>query len=218
MAPTDFYASFSRRPFVGAPPGYNACRDCHLPRPEDLGPALAREDLRTGLYHLWRERPLDSCPNWEVCGAAPGPWEAIDIPNEHHGEVVLAASIPANARCYPSRWPLYVERKTEDSLPDQWREDKIPRWYVWWRLFELQKGRCACCLISPEVIDHDHRSGAVRGLLCVSCNKLEGMYFRRERLCFHEPPYCFEEYWRKPPALPLRWQKKGSTFMHRHRK
>ncbi|MFD3729449.1 endonuclease domain-containing protein [Streptomyces sp. NPDC058671] len=85
-------------------------------------------------------------------------------------------------------------------------------------MFELQRGRCACCLSSPGVIDHDHRSGAVRGLLCVSCNKLEGMYFRRERMCFHEAPYCFEEYLRKPPAFPLRWQKKGTTFTHRHRR
>ncbi|MER6477687.1 endonuclease domain-containing protein [Streptomyces filamentosus] len=188
------------------------CRDGHLPRPEKPEPALAREDLRTGLYHLWGENPFATCPNWEVCGAASGPWGPIHVPEDCLGEPTLAAAVPASVRCYRYGWPLYVERKSDGPLPDRWPDQKLPRWYVWWRLFELQGGRCACCLSSPEVIDHDHRSGPVRGLLCVSCNKLEGRYFRRERLCFHPSPYCFEEYWRKPPDLPLRWTKTGSTF------
>ncbi|MFJ6722235.1 endonuclease domain-containing protein [Streptomyces sp. NPDC091259] len=89
----------------------------------------------------------------------------------------------------------------------------MPYWFVWWRLFELQKGRCACCLASPSVVDHDHRSGAIRGLLCVSCNRLESAYYRRERLCVHEPPHCFDLYWRNPPALSLGWEKVRGMFL-----
>ncbi|MGW3327566.1 endonuclease domain-containing protein [Streptomyces virginiae] len=88
----------------------------------------------------------------------------------------------------------------------------MPYWYVWWRLFELQRGRCACCTASPSVVDHDHRSGSIRGLLCVSCNRLESKYYRRERLCLHDGPHCFEAYWRNPPALHLGWEKVKSRF------
>ncbi|MEV7121236.1 endonuclease domain-containing protein [Kitasatospora griseola] len=90
-------------------------------------------------------------------------------------------------------------------MPERWDDEVVPRWYVWWRLFELQGSRCACCLASPTAIDHDHRTGLVRGLLCTSCNSLEAAYFRRDRMCVHPPPHCFNAYWRNPPALLFGW-------------
>lgn len=52
-------------------------------------------------------------------------------------------------------------------------------------LWEKQGGACAICRESPDVegapthhrvlqIDHDHGSGAIRGLLCNSCNRALG--------------------------------------------
>ncbi len=42
------------------------------------------------------------------------------------------------------------------------------------RLYAAQGGRCWICRCRPQtrrlVVDHDHESGAVRGLLCTSCN------------------------------------------------
>ena len=39
----------------------------------------------------------------------------------------------------------------------------------------LQESQCAICGDEATlVIDHDHRSGFVRGLLCRSCNTIEG--------------------------------------------
>lgn len=42
------------------------------------------------------------------------------------------------------------------------------------RLFVIQGGRCAICRQRPGkkrlAVDHDHKSGAVRGLLCSRCN------------------------------------------------
>ena len=39
-------------------------------------------------------------------------------------------------------------------------------------LAESQQGRCALCGIVPKFlnVDHDHNTGAVRGLLCTRCN------------------------------------------------
>lgn len=45
-------------------------------------------------------------------------------------------------------------------------------WYE--EQFERQGGRCAICLCRPRTrvlaVDHDHFSGALRGLLCGRCN------------------------------------------------
>lgn len=44
-------------------------------------------------------------------------------------------------------------------------------------MLELQNGMCASCLdalTSRFCIDHCHKTGKVRGLLCISCNSIEG--------------------------------------------
>lgn len=42
-------------------------------------------------------------------------------------------------------------------------------------LVSLQGGKCAICLCTPRkrrlAVDHNHKTGEVRGLLCVRCNK-----------------------------------------------
>ena len=48
-------------------------------------------------------------------------------------------------------------------------------------LVEAQRGRCAICGGGPTgnhgrlVVDHDHATGVVRGLLCAMCNTMVGM-------------------------------------------
>lgn len=47
-------------------------------------------------------------------------------------------------------------------------------------ILDRQGGKCAICDKAPAerrlVIDHDHRTGAIRGLLCASCNVGVGMF------------------------------------------
>lgn len=49
-------------------------------------------------------------------------------------------------------------------------------------ILEGQGGRCAICGRLPSlkqslVVDHDHRTGDVRGLLCVRCNTVLGRFY-----------------------------------------
>ena len=48
------------------------------------------------------------------------------------------------------------------------------------KMLESQNGVCACCHAPCDsknslAVDHDHKTGAVRGLLCVRCNRAIGL-------------------------------------------
>ena len=70
-------------------------------------------------------------------------------------------------------------------------------------LYTIQNGKCAICKKSnPECVDHNHKTGEVRGLLCGGCNK--GIGFLKDSLeVVHEayqylkfPPTYLVEMWR----------------------
>ncbi|TXR94505.1 hypothetical protein EAO73_35075 [Streptomyces sp. col6] len=189
----------------GLPAGW-PCTQGHLPR-ANFGPELARRDsAQTGLYHLWNPQTGANTIACHHLGCDPS--------EEELGPPTAAVLVPRDQRCRTWLWPLYIPRPLVGPLPHQWAGEQIPRWYVWWRLYELQDGRCATCDCSPAAVDHDHTDGAVRGLLCVSCNSLEGAYARGQRECAHEHA-CFSAYWDAPPAKALGWIQVGRTYRRR---
>jgi hypothetical protein len=50
------------------------------------------------------------------------------------------------------------------------------------RMLAAQDGHCAICPSTPKTrrlhVDHDHRTGAVRGLLCHRCNRALASWMR----------------------------------------
>ena len=82
--------------------------------------------------------------------------------------------------------------KWRKNNPDKWKSLKLKRKYgittnQYNQILELQNGVCAICgnlettiknnqsqKICSLAVDHDHKTGKVRGLLCSNCNKAIG--------------------------------------------
>lgn len=64
-------------------------------------------------------------------------------------------------------------------------------------VLQQQEGKCALCKKTPEgsgrkgqlVIDHDHQTGTVRGLLCYSCNNMVAYIEKYPELLSQIKPY-----------------------------
>ena len=66
------------------------------------------------------------------------------------------------------------------------RNDRLQRQYsiteeLYSKIFQKQEGRCAICNCHQHYqrlsVDHDHKTGMVRGLLCTNCNRGLGRFF-----------------------------------------
>jgi hypothetical protein len=82
------------------------------------------------------------------------------------------------------RWPGFVDSTSKIGAVKR-------------ALVEAFGRKCQCCNLSPgTIVDHDHLTGAVRGLLCADCNT-------RVEYCTHLSGCAFAEYLNSPPAAPL---------------
>ncbi|MFI7876087.1 endonuclease VII domain-containing protein [Streptomyces salinarius] len=126
-------------------------------------------------YHLWSPTTglhVIGCHHGDDSFEPPWREEQLEPP-------VPAVHVPSEQRCGGWVAPRYFPRPYIGPLPEQWPGPRIPRWYAWWRLHDIQDGTCATCEAPAYAIDHDHVTSLVRGLLCISCNKREGMCRRR---------------------------------------
>lgn len=65
-------------------------------------------------------------------------------------------------------------RKCQAGFNRQWNYGITPEQYE--RMVIEQDGKCAICEEKqPLLVDHDHRTGKLRKLLCRKCNSLLGM-------------------------------------------
>lgn len=57
-------------------------------------------------------------------------------------------------------------------------------------MVEEQGGVCALCRVTEaKHVDHDHRTGRVRGILCFNCNRGLGYFQDSEKLLFYAIEY-----------------------------
>ena len=71
-----------------------------------------------------------------------------------------------------------VREQWEREAPTSSKSMSEEEWH-WWLMVEWQADRCAICgglgLRGVKLVtDHDHKTGMVRGLLCIRCNAQEG--------------------------------------------
>lgn len=85
-----------------------------------------------------------------------------------------------NALKYASRWRTKNPEKAREVQAAAKRKRKygISR-EVYNQMVERQKGGCACCGNTTNgkslAVDHNHNTGAIRGLLCHQCNTAMGL-------------------------------------------
>ena len=109
-------------------------------------------------------------------------------------ETLSPEMVPYAKRCpLPPRigaWAPYCGQRSPESRIRRMLIDSFGR-------------ACAICGVAPgTVVDHDHFSGLVRGLICIDCNG-------RVDWCPHVQNCMFADYLNNPPAADLQLKYKG---------
>ena len=78
-------------------------------------------------------------------------------------------------------WTTYSRgaRYCKTCIPSKSWEHRANRYGIgkpqWDVLLKKQENKCALCEDVPEVVDHNHKTGKIRSLLCYGCNLLVGL-------------------------------------------
>lgn len=185
-------ASFYKRK---SPDGYrNDCKDCVRDRSQDWyekNQEHSKEKARTW-YHENKERASERRAAWyERTGREQARRRRQKLSEIERGE--LNAQTRASRAADPERFQRYDLMRRLKKLSVTYEEYE--------ELLAKQAGLCAICDGGPNGkdpvlhIDHDHRTGVLRGLLCHSCNTSLGH--------FRDDPKVLQRainYLRNPPA------------------
>jgi hypothetical protein len=165
-----------------------------------------------GLYHLWSPQSGVWC--------APGGLSSADSELSH--EVPEHFPVPkywGDGRMGRWEFALLQEQLNQEDVPYGLRCPCGPRNSAWIPFCDLRSrhgrtrrkllsaygNRCGLCAAAPGVIiDHDHFSGVVRGLLCSECNQ-------RVDWCPHVRDCPYADYLNDPPARELHLMYPGKT-------
>lgn len=114
-----------------------------------------REDKEDKEYSLWRGKLNKTC---KTCRSINNDWYQNDIDSRK-----------TNAKIYYQRIKNKVARYRSDLRLN--RKYNLTR-SQWNDMFAKQNGLCGICDTKMEnpVVDHDHKTGKVRGLLHKKCN------------------------------------------------
>jgi hypothetical protein len=139
------------------------CRKCKLPK--SLSEFVKDKNTKDGLSARCRKCRSEDFKKWYT----------------ENPEVVkrVRAEGKERRRDYynsPERKKIYRERYIERTFGIKYEQYD--------QMLEQQDGKCAICK-KPETsskcsylsVDHDHKTGKIRGLLCVSCNRGLGMFW-----------------------------------------
>ncbi len=107
-----------------------------------------------------------------------------------------------------------LSRKYERQREKNWKKAKITykgepvKFETYQKLLDIQNGCCAICnrnsFWKSLTLDHDHKTGEIRGILCYDCNrKAVGTYERYGKFKseFHEK--IIKAYLDVPPVVRL---------------
>lgn len=96
-----------------------------------------------------------------------------------------------NRRSRVKNWGKNAPLREKQLL---WRYGLTPAQFE--EMLLKQEGKCAICLIPSEKrlhIDHCHKTGKVRGLLCGNCNMALGLFKDNEQLLIAASVYLYEK-------------------------
>jgi len=107
------------------------------------------------------------------------PRQCVDCVDE--GITTNRKTVDAKGRPYPGpRCATHHRAKRREQNSGAWGRRLIATYNItpeeYWAIYKFQGGRCYICQRANGKkkrlsVDHDHKTGIVRGLLCTMCNK-----------------------------------------------
>lgn len=120
-------------------------------------------------------------------------------------------------RCVVKLRAQYLKNKDNLEYRDRqyatylWRRFNLDE--TTYRTLLMKQGRvCAICKTEPQphhrnkrlAVDHDHLTGRVRGLLCISCNTMLGRFGDDPQIFASIVSYLLDAQWRHAVEIPVK--------------